>query len=655
MSYRVRGSVQFFPVGVGLAVALSLLYLLIPANMVGQDASSPAKAADAVDTTEAGQNAAIRVTVLADNGKPLDRQAVVKLVNEVHQTANWQTTGNRSETVFGDLSFGKYDIEVSAFGYITSHKQAEVVNLVDTVPVEIVLQRDPAAAEQNITAASMSPKGNLEMERAIKALNSGELKEAQKHLEEADKSSPSSAQLKFLFGYLYFQKGDFPQAGQYLVEATTLNPHYGHALTLLGRVRLLRGQYVEAKAALEEAVAADPNNWVSHDLLADVHLQQHDYEKAREQAQLAIAKSRKNGVVAQLALGEALANLGKTQDAIQALKAFLESQSRSAAAPHAQQLLELLEQGQAKDGGASAAKLAEVASFAVATDVLPSAYSSLPEMTWQPPGIDEEPPPVAAGVSCPYEKVIAGAGEGVEQLVADVARFAAIEELVHEKLDEMGNPTARETRKFDYAASAYQTQPDVVQVDEYRTERYGLNDLPDHIADNGFAALALVFHPAMRDSFQMTCEGLGDWHGQPTWLVRFQQREDRPNHLQAYLLGSARFAVSLKGRAWITAGRFQIVRIETEMVKPMPQIQLVVEHQITEYGPVPFQKKNVELWLPKTAEVYMNFRGHRYYRKHTFEKYMLFSVEEQQKVHEAKHDPTRPASSNPGKGSPSTS
>jgi hypothetical protein len=219
----------------------------------------------------------------------------------------------------------------------------------------------------------------------------------------------------------------------------------------------------------------------------------------------------------------------------------------------------------------------------------------------------------------------------------------------------MGNPTARETRKFDYAASLYQTRADVVMVDEYRTERYGLDDLPDQIADNGFAALALVFHPAMRDAFQMTCEGLGDWHGQPTWLVRFQQRDDRANHMQAYLMGGVRHPVDLKGRAWITADKFQVVRIETEMVKPMPQIQLLVEHQITEYGPVPFKKGTIELWLPKTAEVYMYFRGHRYYRKHSFEKYMLFSVQDEEKVHEAKHDGTHPASQNPEPEPASTS
>jgi hypothetical protein len=42
----------------------------------------------------------------------------------------------------------------------------------------------------------------------------------------------------------------------------------------------------------------------------------------------------------------------------------------------------------------------------------------------------------------------------------------------------------------------------------------------------------------------------------------------------------------------------------------------------------------------------MYFRGQRYYRKHSFEKYMLFSVDSEQKIREPRHDPTDPASAN---------
>jgi hypothetical protein len=80
--------------------------------------------------------------------------------------------------------------------------------------------------------------------------------------------------------------------------------------------------------------------------------------------------------------------------------------------------------------------------------------------------------------------------------------------------------------------------------------------------------------------------------------------------------------------------------MEAEMANPMPEIQLLSEHQAVEYGPVPFAKKNTSLWLPKSAEIYFNFRKHRYYRRHSFNHYMLYSVDTEEKRKEPVSKPT---------------
>ena len=123
-------------------------------------------------------------------------------------------------------------------------------------------------------------------------------------------------------------------------------------------------------------------------------------------------------------------------------------------------------------------------------------------------------------------------GERVKEFVSDVSRIAAIEHLLHQQVDEMGNPATRETRDFNYVASISEEKPDFLAVDEYRAEHLTRADFPDGIATSGFATLAHVFHPSMRENFEMTCEGLGSWHGQAAWLVHFKQREDRPARIQ---------------------------------------------------------------------------------------------------------------------------
>ena len=251
--------------------------------------------------------------------------------------------------------------------------------------------------------------------------------------------------------------------------------------------------------------------------------------------------------------------------------------------------------------------------------------------SWQPPDIDDLKLSVAPDVACPTEKVIEESGKRVQALVEDVTRFSAVEDLFHQSLDDYGNPVRTETRKFNYVASISEPQPGFLSVDEYRADKLTLTGYPDNIASTGFISLALVFHPHMRDNFDMVCEGLGDWHGQASWLVHFRQRDDRPNHMHSYKVGNQNHPVKLKGRAWITADKFQIVRIEAEMVAPMPEIQLLSEHQVVEYGPIPFAKKNTSLWLPKSAEIYFDFRKHRYYRRHSFDHYMLFSADSEEK------------------------
>ncbi len=47
----------------------------------------------------------------------------------------------------------------------------------------------------------------------------------------------------------------------------------------------------------------------------------------------------------------------------------------------------------------------------------------------------------------------------MQELVEDVARFAAVEDLFHQSLDQFGIPLRTETRKYNYVASISEPQP----------------------------------------------------------------------------------------------------------------------------------------------------------------------------------------------------
>jgi len=571
----------------------------------------------------------------------MDRQALLKLVNLNTQVATWQTTDAASEGMFNEIPYGDYDIEASAVGYIPQHTRAHVVQS-DRANFEIVLHRDPAAIKLDVADRVMLPKARKETKNAVTALKSNRFADAQKHLDAAFRLDPASAELNFLLGYLYLQTKDFEKASKYLSTAATLSPHDPQVLTLLGRANLERKDYPAAQTALESAVIADPESWLPHDLLADACLHQKNYPEARDQSQLALAKGAKAANPARLVLGEALINLGQDEQGVQALEAFLQEAPTH---PLAGQLHDLITNVRQR-AAASASGTPEESPTPQVGGVDPLMALSAPDLavkTWQPMGVDDIKVALVPGYSCPTGQVVFETGKHVAELVDDLMRFAAVEDLLHQSLDVFGNPTRTETRKYNYVASISQPKQGELAVEEFRDNKLGLDGYPDHIASTGFAVLAFVFHPANRDSFDLNCEGLGEWNGRAIWLVHFKQRDDRPNRMHAYQVGNVSYPVGLKGRAWITADTFQILRIESEMVRPMPQIKLLSEHQVVEYGPVRFEKKKTSLWLPKSAEIYFDFRQHRYYRRHSFDHYMLFSTDAEEKRKEPVAPPAKPS------------
>ncbi len=579
------------------------------------------------------RGAALLLTVFGPKHEILDRQSVVKLENKATHSIFWQTTADQSQAQFVDLDIGQYQIEASAVGYVTAIKSYPVVSNYTTYHVEISLQPDPNAVKiEEPNAPDLSKKARKEVQRAVRALKSGNLKEAQNRLESASKLAPDSADVNFLLGYVYFSKQDFAQAKTFLVKAAAEDPRNVQTLTLLGRVRLHQGEDIAARGTLEEAVATDPEYWIAHKFLAIAYLKQHEFEKSRTQCELAIAKSKGGGASVDIILAQALANLGKTNEAIATLNNFLRSNPNDSQAGQARTLITLIKTH-------ASTPAATVTLMNPPDSLIDDTELRLSIKSWLPPGIDDEKPSVAQGVDCPADKILTDTGAKVEQFANDISRFSAIEDLVHERVDELGHAITKESRKYNFVAAISEDKPGYLEVEEYRSQNAQPTEFPDNMVTKGFPSLALVFHPTMRDNFEFVCEGLGELQGQATWLMHFRQRDDRPNRIHELKSGGMTYRVDLKGRAWISASTFQIVRIEAELVKPMPNIQLLTERETVDYGPVQFHNKNTELWLPIKADLYLDLRKHRYYRQHSFSHFMLFSTDSQDKVSGPKQEP----------------
>jgi tetratricopeptide (TPR) repeat protein len=589
----------------------------------------------------AASTASVQIQVLTTGHAFLSREALVKLRNNATMHEEWATT-HGSEAAFSGLETGFYTLEVSAQGYHFASQQLDIESPNQMQRVMVLLQRDASAAELETAAPSTIPsQARKETEKGLKALKNGKLGDAQKHLSKAYKLAPDNADINYLMGVALLQKkdgadpnseenskeNDAKEAEAYLARATGLNPRHLQAWIVLGQLRLRENNPAGAAEVFQKAVTLNPQDWKAHWLLAEASLRQEKYQHSVEEAQSAIRLGKSAGAIANIVLGEALASLGRNLEAIGAFQVFLQSSPEDTNAAAVRQLISKLQGTSQRQP-----KLKQVAgtppALTAASMGPPADLADLGLATplWGPPSVDAVMPPVASGVPCPESRVLAGAGRQVEELVRSIARYSATEEVTHELFSNLGNLLRKQSGAFDYVAEISDSGDGGLRVSEYRIMNSNLS-FSDHIDIRGLSALAMVFHPKMQSDYQMRCEGLGEWQGQPAWQVRFEQRSDRPSRLQSYKLGHEFRSVGLKGRAWIAAASFQILRMEAELVQPIPEIQLRSEHEVVEYGPVKFSGHKTELWLPKTAELFLDFRGNHYLMQSAFQDFRLFAVD----------------------------
>ena len=573
------------------------------------------------------------IYVKGADGGPIEVTAMVTLVAPTGQVvAQGTTLGGNIQ--FRGIAATEYTIQVVAAGYENAVKEFDGYNAGAS---RVVIDMRPAS-DRHAGAGSpqvlLAPKAQKELGKALEALRANRPGDARSHLEAAYRMAPNHPAVNYLYGVYFLQMKDQEKAKSYWTKALEFNPKHVSALLSLSEALMREQKLPDAESYVKRAVEADPNSWRAHAILADVFLKEDQLSEAVKEADRAVELGKGQAAMVQPLLARALTESGNKERAERVLKDYIQDHPNDAGArKQMDSLLSPLPALSSNTGAVAEAKPAPATATEVAI-LLP-----LPS-NWLPPDVDEKVPPVEPGVACALDEVVQKAGKRVEEFIKNVDRFTATEFLNHESINKWGIAESPEKRKFDYVVSIEQYRPGYFSVTEYRGNRYSPAQFPGGIETHGLPALSLIFHPQNAGNFAMSCEGLAKWNGRPAWQMHFRQRPDKPNTIRAYKLGEngPSHAVALRGRAWIAADSYQIVRMETDLVAKLPEIKLLADHTIVDYGPVRFKNRNVEMWLPQVAEVYFDWRGQRVHRRHSFDNYMLFSVDEKQKIAEPKQE-----------------
>lgn len=573
------------------------------------------------------------VQVRGPDGAALKAPAIVTLYASSGLPISTATTrGTRA--LFTQLAPGQYYVEVEASGFWKTREDTIIDPSVSDNVVKVSMLPAAAGSAPAVYYHTplLAPDVQKELEKGITALKASRLDAAQKSLKFVLKKSPNHPVALYVMGLSADKRGDIAEAQQYWEKSLSFDPTQQVAVYALGQSYLSEGNYTKADELGRRLLQLNPNSWKAHNLVASAAFRQEKYAEAVTHAERAWELGGQDAGNISIVLAQALAVQDRKAEAIEALKRYLATKPDEKHTETAQQLLGRLESNADR--------------FVIAVSGLENAVSDVPppEITplvesWVPPNVDEVTAPVEPGASCDLNDVLQKAGHQLQLLPEELDRFSANETIEHQRVNEKGIASNSSTVTFAYVVSIHETRHGFLNVEEYRNGTDSPSVFPDHLATRGLPSQVFLFHPYYQNDFEMKCEGLARQGTGFAWQIHFQQKKDVPSRMQVHYLNGKRFPVPLKGRAWIDASNYEVIRLQTDIREPLKAAGLYAQHSDIQYGPVRFQKDNLDLWLPIRAEIYMQTKGHRMHRRHDFSNYLLFAVEDKQTISNPKESP----------------
>ena len=177
-------------------------------------------------------------------------------------------------------------------------------------------------------------------------------------------------------------------------------------------------------------------------------------------------------------------------------------------------------------------------------------------------------------------------------------------------------------RRFEYLIIA---KPDVAGTifDESRVEVGKPRDLsPPH--GIGFGSMWMMFLPTNLPESHFRYIGRQKIDGRPTFVVVFAQDPELVKMPAVIQLESGSFPLLYQGVAWIDQETYRMVRIRTDLLAPLPTVQVKQVSSSVNFSEVKIPQLETPLWLPKDVEITWEISGTRLGEIHRYSGYHLF-------------------------------
>jgi len=197
--------------------------------------------------------------------------------------------GNDGKFVFDDLKGGLYRIVVTAKGFQT---QTQIVDMswgASRTPriylVPVVKKTSPSSASSTEAATDLAApkKARKEYEKGSRALDSENLEEARKHLENAVAEGPCFARAQTALGLTLSMQHQFAAAESVFKQSIKCDGGFLPAYLQLAILLKAQKRYKECEATLQQGLRVFPSEWQLHYQLAIAKDGSRHYEESEQE------------------------------------------------------------------------------------------------------------------------------------------------------------------------------------------------------------------------------------------------------------------------------------------------------------------------------------------------------------------------------------
>jgi len=623
--------------------ALGFAFVLLSVPLWGQHAVMPPTAESPADLAN-NPDFELDIFVRDQHGNPLDAAGAVHLSSaRLNYNAIVPTQG-ASAGHFFNLGFGEYEVEVTCPGFRRTTERYSSGFSHGSLPIYIYLIPESGPVDPASPSGGLVLRQELraEMQLGIGALNSDRYESARKTFAKLLRKAPGNSDLVYFLGETELGLQHPDVAREDFQRALALDPNNELALVSLGQMQLQNGAPADAVISLEKAVSLGRAGWRADFELASAYFQLHRLSEAESEASRAASLAKEKGATSLFLLGEIQYAEGKRADAKHSWESILKAFPKDSAVFVTRKMLARVESEGLEPSPSSDASLPPPP----APDTNPVTFVEIP---WVPRDTDDAVYDVAPGVKCQAESILDGALHRMNTELADFEKFTATEHIEHQDIDRYGWPGPVKSHDFSYVVFVRPLGKNSFYLDEFRDGAGTLSGFSDVIISTGLNSLGVnVLQPFYRNRFNYSCEGLTNVRGQAAWQIRFDEKRDaRGGGIRTWRRGDITYNIAIKGRIWISSASYAVLRVETDLRDPVARLGLTKDHLLVDYGPVNFSARNAQLWLPWSADMYMEFRGKRYHHRHFLSDYLLFDVDTTHKISKPSEPPASPVESSP--------